>query len=112
MLSGLNGTDAPETTQYVHHLGIISLPTATNQTEELETNGDSESIRQIRTIADQPEFQQNGGSNQKIQNDEPSGEEPMNIAAQRDRKIIVKSDILTCQIEPKSYKGDSSEKYY
>ena len=70
VLSGINRADAPESTQDVSPSGTLFSPTATNQTKESETNEDSESIRQIRTIADQPEFQKNGGFNQKIQNDD------------------------------------------
>ena len=50
-----------------HHLGTRFSPTAINQTKESETNEDSESIRQFRTIADQPEFQKNGRFTQQNQ---------------------------------------------
>ena len=70
VLSGINGADVPESTQDVSPSGDTILTYGDKPDKGIETNEDSESIRQFRTIADQPEFQKNGGFNQKIQNDD------------------------------------------
>ena len=76
--------------------------TTTHQTKESETNKDSESIRQFRTLEDRLEFLKNGRFTQQNQTKTKRRfDHQMNIRPQRDRVIIVKVISLPVKLTQK-----------